>query len=53
MLRRVLVEHDICIVGNMKFDAFIEARGYEFAIVVDTLPLKGATGSPVRPFAVK
>ena len=51
--QKFLVEHGIYIMENLKFDALIEARVYEFAFVVGTLPLKGATGSPVRPFAVK
>jgi kynurenine formamidase len=51
--QKFLVENGIYIIENLTFDALIEAQVYEFAFVVGTLPLKGATGSPVRPFAIK
>jgi kynurenine formamidase len=51
--QKFLVEHGIYIIENLSFDALIEAEVYEFAFVVGTLPLKGATGSPVRPFAIR
>ncbi|MFT4562336.1 MAG: kynurenine formamidase [Gammaproteobacteria bacterium] len=51
--QKFLVENGIYIIENLNFDRLIEAQVYEFAFVVGTLPLKGATGSPVRPFAIK
>jgi kynurenine formamidase len=51
--QKFLVEHGIYIIENLDFDRLLEAEVYEFAFVVGTLPLKGATGSPVRPFAIK
>jgi kynurenine formamidase len=48
-----LSQNGIYAIENLDFDRFIEAKGYEFGFVVGTLPLKGATGSPVRPFAIK
>jgi kynurenine formamidase len=51
--QKFLVEHGIFIIENLSFDRLIEAGVYEFAFVVGTIPLKGATGSPVRPFAIK
>ncbi len=51
--QKFLVEHGIYIIENLNFDPLIEARVYEFAFAVGALPLKGATGSPVRPFAIR
>ena len=51
--QKFLVENGIYIIENLNFDRLIEAEVHEFAFVVGTLPLKGATGSPVRPFAIK
>ena len=50
--QKFLVENGIYIIENLDFDRLIEAKVYEFAFVVGTLPFKGATGSPVRPFAI-
>jgi len=50
--QKFLVENGIYIIENMDFSALIAARVFEFAFVLGSLPLKGATGSPVRPFAV-
>lgn len=51
--QKFLVENGIYIIENMDFSRLIAAGVYEFAFVVGPLPLKGATGSPVRPFAIK
>jgi len=51
--QKFLVENGIYIIENLNFDGLIEAGVYEFAFVVGPLPLKGATGSPVRPFAIR
>ncbi len=51
--QKFLVENGIYIIENLDFDELIAAGVYEFAFVAATLPLKGATGSPLRPFAIK
>ena len=50
--QKFLVENGIYIIENMDFSKLLEAKVYEFAFVIGPLPLKGATGSPVRPFAI-
>ncbi|MBI1731857.1 MAG: cyclase family protein, partial [Gammaproteobacteria bacterium] len=35
------------------FSRLLEAQVHEFAFALGSLPLKGATGSPVRPFAIR
>ena len=51
--QKFLVENGIYIIENMDFSKLIDAQVYEFAFVLGSLPLKGATGSPVRPFAIR
>jgi len=51
--QKFLVEHGIYIIENMRFDDLIAAKVYEFAFSVGPLALKGATGSPIRPFAIQ
>ncbi|MGR8946608.1 MAG: cyclase family protein [Gammaproteobacteria bacterium] len=51
--QKFLVENGIYIIENMRFDDLIEAEVYEFAFSVAPLALKGATGSPIRPFAIR
>ncbi len=51
--QKFLVENGIYIIENLDFVPLIEAQVYEFAFVVGTIPLKGATGSPIRPFAIR
>ena len=51
--QKFLVENGIYIIENLRFDDLIKAEVYEFAFAVGPLALKGATGSPVRPFAIK
>jgi len=51
--QKFLVENGIYIIENLDFDALIAAGVFEFAFAVGALPLKGATGSPVRPFAIR
>ena len=50
--QKFLVENGIYIIENMRFDELLEAGVYEFAFSVGPLKLKGATGSPIRPFAI-
>jgi kynurenine formamidase len=51
--QRFLVENGIYIMENLDFEALIAAKVYEFAFAFGALPLKGATGSPGRPFAIR
>jgi kynurenine formamidase len=51
--QKFLVENGIYIIENLDFRPLLEAEVYEFAFAVGPLPLKGATGSPVRPFAIR
>jgi kynurenine formamidase len=50
--QKFLVENGIYIMENLDFSSLIDAGVYEFAFVFGALPLKGATGSPGRPFAI-
>ena len=50
--QKFLVENGIYIIENLAFDALLADGVHQFAFVVAPLPLKGATGSPVRPFAI-
>ncbi|MGH8248604.1 MAG: cyclase family protein [Gammaproteobacteria bacterium] len=50
--QKFLIENGIYIIENMVFGELLEAGVYEFAFALSPLPLKGATGSPVRPFAI-
>lgn len=50
--QKFLVENGIFIMENLDFSALLEAEVYEFAFAFGAVPLKGATGSPGRPFAI-
>jgi kynurenine formamidase len=50
--RVLLVEHGIHIVETMQLEELAAAGVHEFVFVLSSLPLVGATGSPVRPLAV-
>ena len=50
--QKFLVEHGIYIIENMRFDDLVAAGVYEFAFSVSPLKLKGASGSPIRPYAI-
>jgi kynurenine formamidase len=47
-----LVDRGIHIVENLNLDLLAQDRIYEFVFVLSPLKIVGATGSPVRPFAV-
>jgi kynurenine formamidase len=47
------VENGIYIMENLDFSKLIAAEVYEFAFVFGAIPMKGATGSPGRPFAIR
>ncbi len=51
--QKFLVENGIYIIENMRLDDLVKAEVYEFAFSVGPLALKGATGSPIRPFAIR
>ena len=51
--QKFLVENGIYIMENLDFSGLIEAGVYRFAFVFGALPLKGATGSPGRAFAIQ
>ncbi len=50
--QKFLVENGIYIMENLDFAGLIEKGVYEFAFVFGAMPIKGATGSPGRPFAI-
>ncbi len=51
--RVLLVEHGIYILETLQLDELASKKIYEFTFVLAPLPLVGATGSPVRPLAVR
>jgi kynurenine formamidase len=51
--QKFLVENGIYIMENLDFSQLIAAKVYQFAFVFGAVPLKGATGSPGRPFAIR
>lgn len=51
--RVLLVEHGIYILETLQLDELAAAGVHEFTFVLAPLPLVGATGSPVRPLAVR
>lgn len=51
--QKFLVENGIYIMENLDFSKLIAAKVYEFAFVFGAIPMKGATGSPARPFAIR
>ena len=51
--QKFLVENGIYIMENLDFSRLIAAGVYEFAFVFGAMPIKGATGSPGRPFAIR
>lgn len=51
--QKFLIVNGIYIMENMNFDPLIADKAWVFAFSVGTIPFKGATGSPVRPFALR
>ena len=49
---RLIADKGIYIIENLNLEALAEARGYEFAVVVPPIKVKGGTGSAVRVFAL-
>lgn len=50
--RILLVESGINIIETMKLDELADSAAREFLLVLNPLPIVGATGGPVRPLAV-
>ncbi|MEU5882480.1 cyclase family protein [Spirillospora sp. NPDC047279] len=50
--RVLLVEAGVNIVETMKLDVLLDSGAREFTLVLNPLPIVGATGAPVRPLAV-
>ncbi|MER6951527.1 cyclase family protein [Nonomuraea sp. NPDC000554] len=50
--RIMLVESGINIVETMRLDELLDAGVREFLLVLNPLPIVGATGAPVRPLAI-
>jgi len=49
----LLVDNGIHIMENLKTEELAKDKVYEFLFVALPLPLKGGTGSPIHPVAVK
>jgi kynurenine formamidase len=50
--RILLVESGINIVETMKLDELLDSGTREFTLILNPLPITGATGAPVRPLAL-
>ncbi|MEU6711582.1 cyclase family protein [Nonomuraea sp. NPDC046802] len=50
--RIMLVESGINIVETMRLAELLDAGAHEFTLVLNPLPIVGATGAPVRPLAI-
>ncbi len=51
--QELMMRNGIFNLENMQFDALMEDQVYEFLFIVTTIQFKGATGSPVRPIAIR
>ena len=51
--QKFIVENGIYILENLDFSSLIEANIWQFAFAFGAIRLKGATGSPARPFAIR
>jgi len=49
----MLAKNGIYLLENLKLDELADAGVYEFAFIFSPLPLKGATGSPGNPIAIR
>ncbi len=49
----LLIQHGILLLENLQLDALAASGAGEFALVVQPLKLKGATGSAVAPVAIR
>ena len=51
--QELMMRNGIFNLENMQFDTLVEDQVYEFLFIVTTIRFKGATGSPVRPIAIR
>ena len=51
--QELLVRHGIYNLENLDLDGLAKDKAYEFAFIFAPLPIKGATGSPGNPIAVR
>ena len=51
--QELLVRHGIYNLENLDLDGLARDKVYEFAFIFAPLPIKGATGSPGNPIAVR
>jgi kynurenine formamidase len=51
--QELMMKNGIFNLENMTFDALMEDDIDQFLFIVTTLRFKGATGSPVRPIAIR
>jgi kynurenine formamidase len=51
--QELIMKNGILNLENMRFDDLVADRVNEFLLIVTPLRLKGATGSPVRPIAIR
>jgi kynurenine formamidase len=49
----MLVVHGIHLLEHLRLDELADSGAHEFALIVQPLKLKGATGSTVAPIAVR
>jgi kynurenine formamidase len=48
-----IIEHGIFLLENLDLEKLAAAGATEFAFVVQPLPIKGATGAPIAPMAIR
>jgi kynurenine formamidase len=48
-----LIQYGVHILENLKLEQLSAAHAYEFAFIVQSLKMKGATGSAVQPVAIR
>ncbi len=51
--QELLTRNGIFNLENMRFDELVAADVTEFLFILTTIRFKGATGSPVRPIAIR
>jgi kynurenine formamidase len=51
--QELMMKNGILNLENMRFDDVIADRAHQFLLIVTPLRLKGASGSPVRPIAIR
>jgi kynurenine formamidase len=51
--QELMMKHGVFNLENMIFESLVEDGVTEFLFIVTTIRFKGATGSPVRPIAIR